>query len=188
MQGTKLLLGLTLFILAGCNELPERIENKNASAISDSEFTTGETETRSNTNIFLAQIAACSINEMKAGQLAEKRATTHSVKNFASEMVHAERGVNAAVKQLEQQVHINIAAIPSHTKESAPIVFKNKKNTAFDKDFMNAIIVNHKKAIALLVGATAENIDLDIKVFITEVLPQLQVHLVQAETIRNELP
>lgn len=188
MKGSNLLLGLTLFILPACNELPHWNENKNTAAVSENEFNPAETETRSNTNKFLAQIAAYSISEMKAGQLAEKRATTHTVKDFASEMVHALRGVNAAVKKLEQQVHINITTLSSPVTEPTPIVVNNKKNTAFDKDFMDAIIANHKKAIALLVGATSENIDLDIKIFITEVLPQLQVDLVQAEAIRNELP
>ncbi len=187
MQGSITLLGFTLLILSACSSSPEWNNNKKATAIPENEFATIDTETIANTNKFLAQIAACSISEMKAGQLAEKRATLHSVKDFASQITNAQYGVNAAVKQLEQQIHINITALPVNGNEPDPIVFNTTKHKTFDKDFMDAIIINHKKAIELLISATAENIDLDIKVFINDILPQLQVQLVQAETIRNEL-
>ncbi|MFD2921393.1 DUF4142 domain-containing protein [Terrimonas rubra] len=188
MQGSILFLGFTLLVLPACSELPDWSKNKNGDVATEHEFSNNETEAAVNTSKFLAQIAAYSASEMKVGQLAEKRATRNSVKDFAAEMVHSQRGVNAAVKQLEQQIQINIAALPSPDNKPVPIAFNTKKRTGFDRAFMDAVITNHKKAIELLVGATGENIDLDIKILITEVLPQLQVHLVQAETIRNELP
>lgn len=187
MKGSILLPGFTLLILCACSTSPEWNSHKNADAITENEFSTIDTETLANTNKLLVQIAGYSISEMKAGELAEKRATLHAVKDFAAKITHAQYGVNAAVKQLEQQIHIDITALPLTGNEPVPIVFNTKKRKTFDKDFMDAVISNHKKAIELLIGATAENIDLDIKVFINDILPQLQVHLVQAEAIRNEL-
>jgi len=139
------------------------------------------------TSQFLMKAADGGMAEVSAGEMAQNKATHADVKMFASMMVQDHTGANQQVKTLSSQRQVMLPAAPSeeHTKKIAETSKMSGK--AFDKAYMDMMVADHKKTIALFQSASGNVGDAEVKTFITQTLPKLQTHLDSAQAIRKRL-
>ncbi len=140
-----------------------------------------------NTSEFLVKAADHGMAEVELGKLGEQRATQKSVKDFAAMMVKDHTGANGEVAALAAKLNVTLPATYSEDHKKTASDLSDKKAKDFDKDFMDALISNHKKTIDAFKDASDDDINAEVKTFINNTLPTLQAHLETAESIRKGL-
>lgn len=62
---------------------------------------------------------------------------------------------------------------------------QTKSGAEFDKDYVDVMVKDHKKAVDLFEKASKDAKDAEMKAFATETLPTLKSHLQAIETIEK---
>lgn len=144
-----------------------------------------------------AQIAAIVVTanqvDIDAGKLAEARAKSGEVKEFANLMVKDHTGVNKAATELVQKLHVTPEANP--TSESLKkggdenlAALKKLSGSAFDKAYIDHEVAYHQAVIDALdktLIPAAQNAEL--KALLVKVRPAFVAHLDHAKQVQSDL-
>jgi putative membrane protein len=125
--------------------------------------------------------------EVEFSKLAATNATAASVKEFASMMVKDHTAVNDELKSAAASKNITLPAALSEDKQEKLTKLSEKKGADFDKDYMDAMISDHKDAIDLFEKEANNGKDADLKAWAAGKLPALRSHLELAQTTRDGL-
>lgn len=132
---------------------------------------------------FLVKVSTCENAEIETAKLADKRAQSAKVKEFASQMLQDHRKsydkVAAVIKNRK------IAVVAGFEKDAKAEIDRLSKlqGAEFDREFMECVIKDHKNAIAMFEHQANEGKDADTKNFAKETLPTLKEHLKMAQEI-----
>jgi putative membrane protein len=185
-------------ILLACNNEGTKSETSDSSSTNKSDHKMGDSSTSGGeqnstkqtdqaTVEFLNKAADGGMAEVAAGEMAQQKATDAGVKRFASMMVHDHSGANGQIKSLSSARNVNLPAEPSPEHKQKAAETEKKSGKAFDKAYMDMMVEDHKKTIALFEKASGESSDDEVKNFITATLPKLKMHLDSATAIRKSL-
>jgi putative membrane protein len=143
-------------------------ENKNDSAM--------PTKASEKDAQFVVDVVAANYGEIKLAQLAEKKSTNQEVKSLATMLENDHTAVLNDLKSLASNKGITVP-----TEETAAAKDKEKdlsddKASAFDKEWCETLMDNHKNSISKFENAANDLVDADLKNFASTVLPKLRVH------------
>lgn len=127
---------------------------------------------------FLVNAAEINLKEISLGKLAQQISNTSDVKFLGKEMEEAHSKSLNDLSALAKQKTITIPiSITDDTKgEYKKLAEKDRR--VFDKEYCDMMVNGHKEAIALFEKASMESSDVDIKMWATNLLPDLRTHLV----------
>ncbi|MFD1258386.1 DUF4142 domain-containing protein [Mucilaginibacter terrae] len=123
--------------------------------------------------------------EVELSKLAETKATNAKVKEFAAMMTKDHGGANAELMELAKTKNISLPTTVGADEQKAMGDLQAKAGTEFDKDYVDLMVNEHKKAVDLFEKATTDAKDADIKSFAIKTLPVLKNHLQAIETIQK---
>lgn len=131
---------------------------------------------------FLRKAAVGGIMEVEAAKVAAKNANSAAVKDFAAKMLADHTKANAELKALAvNKKVITPDALPAdeqiHLDE-----MKKMTGAAFDKHYMDMMVTDHEKTVALFKQGT-ENRDQNIKEWATITLKVIESHNEMAKKI-----
>jgi putative membrane protein len=131
---------------------------------------------------FLRKAAVGGIMEVEAAKIAAKNAKSAEVKDFAAKMLADHTKANTELKTLAQSKKvITPEALPAdqqiHLDE-----MKKMTGAAFDKHYMDMMVTDHDKTVALFKQGT-ENRDLSVKEWATNTLKVIESHDEMAKKI-----
>lgn len=188
MKKSIFILGCTVVLLSACNnEASNPVEKADSLNEVKQDQMPVESETIENTSKFLVQAADHGMAEVELGKLGEQRATQQTVKDFAALVVKDHTTANNEVSALAAKLNVTLPVTYSEEHKKTAKDLSDKKAKDFDKDFMDAMISNHKKTIAEFKDASDDAMNAEVKTFINNTIPTLQAHLDAAETIRKAL-
>lgn len=188
MKKTLIVLGCSAMLFMACNnQSADPVETAEDANETKLDRTAGPTDSQEESSEFLVSAAASGLAEVEAGKVGEQKATQSSVKEYAAMMVKDHSAANDEVKALAQQLNVTLPAGPKNEDQDRLNNVAKKEAKDFDKDFMDMMIKDHKKAIDLFKDASDDNVHPDVKSFINSTLPKLQAHLDAAESIRESL-
>ena len=126
---------------------------------------------------FINAAAAGGMAEVELGKMAVQKAQNADVKAFAQKMVEDHSKAGDELKQLAAQK--NVVLPPDFLPESKQLMEKlSKSNGAeFDKEYVKAMVENHKKDVTAFENASKTAGDADVKEFAAKTLPTLKTHL-----------
>lgn len=135
---------------------------------------------------FLRKAAVGGIMEVEAAKIAAKNAKSTEVKDFAAKMLADHTKANAELKALAvNKKVITPDALPAdeqiHLDE-----MKKMTGTAFDKHYMDMMVTDHEKTVALFKQGI-ENRDQSIKEWATNTLKVIESHDEMAKKIAGGL-
>lgn len=188
MKKSIFILGSAIVLLSACNnEASNAVEKADSMNEAKQDQMPVESKTLENTSKFLVDAADHGMAEVELGKLGEQRATQKSVKDFAAMMVKDHTAANSEVTALAARLNVTLPATyaEEHKKTAKDLGDKSAKD--FDKDFMDAMISNHKKVIDKFKDASDDDMNAEVKTFINNTIPTLQAHLDAAEAIRKTL-
>ncbi|HEX4782437.1 MAG TPA: DUF4142 domain-containing protein [Usitatibacter sp.] len=128
---------------------------------------------------FMEDAAVDGMTEVEAGKIAQGRASNADVKQFASRMVEDHTKAGDKLKSIASSKGVALPSGPD--KKHQADLDKLSKSQNFDRDYMDAMVKDHKKAVGDFEKQSKSAKDPDVKNFASSTLPTLQEHLKMAE-------
>ena len=190
MKKRSIAFALPFLFLACNNEGKDSVEKADSanSAKMDSGSTTSQTlQTDEASSSFLVKAADGGMTEVRLGELAQQKATNKMVKDYGTMLIHDHSAANDKVKALAAQRNVTLPDGPGNTNQETIDKLAKRNGKDFDKTFMEAMQGDHEKAIDMFKDASNKVNDADVKTFVDNTIPTLQMHLDSAKTIRKSL-
>lgn len=131
---------------------------------------------------FLAKAAEGDLAEVKASQLAQNRAASPAVKEYAAMMIadHGNHRPQVAALAKAKGVTVPQDVSPEHKAVHDRLAALN--GAAFDRAFKAAMVADHQKTIALY-REGAKDSDAEVAALARQTLPVLEQHLAAARQL-----
>jgi len=134
---------------------------------------------------FMKAAALGGMMEVELGQVAQK-STNPDVKAFAEEMVKDHSKANAELKTLAEKEKIILpTTFPAEDKAHMDMM-KTMTGTAFDHHYIDMMVTDHDKTIALFKSAAASQTK-EVSEFAKKTLPIINGHFEKAKAIQAKL-
>ncbi|WP_134092006.1 DUF4142 domain-containing protein [Olivibacter sp. XZL3] len=135
---------------------------------------------------FATEAASGGLAEVALGELAAQKATDAKVKAFGTMMVKDHSKANEELKALAAKKNIALPSAPAVEKQKKLEEIGAKAGKDFDKAYVEEMVEDHKKDVALFEEALEKSKDPEMKQFIESTLPVLRKHLEHIQTIDGE--
>lgn len=139
------------------------------------------------TKDFANKAATGGMAEVELGKLAEQRATSQQVKDFAKMMVNDHTLANNNFKTLATSKSIELPSSVTDDQRKDIDALSKKSGKDFDKAYVDMMVDDHKATITEFKTAEGKVSDNDVKSFITLTLPTLQKHLDAIQAIKSKM-
>jgi putative membrane protein len=130
---------------------------------------------------FASGAASGGLAEVQLGQLAEQKAATPQVKEFARTMVSDHTQANQDLEQIAQQENLNLPKQPYKKERTQAQRLEKLSGASFDKQYMTDMVQDHRKDISEFQREATSGKDPTLKSYAQKYLPVLQKHLQMAE-------
>ena len=140
----------------------------------------------------LSELHAVSQWSVTLSEMADKRAKSDLVKNYARTMVNANPNLDAKVVSVAQKQGIDIGAVDAQTEEGKSLLERKKaeavmlgslEGDAFDKEYMTLVTNTQQSVLNLLKASKGSAKDPEVKQLITELTTTIQSRLKTAQDI-----
>ena len=145
-------------------------------------------EMTSTTKGFVTAAATSDMYEVQAGQIAEQRASSAAVKDFAAEMVKAHTGTTEKLKSIIAANHIDVTPPASLDTRRQSMIddLKGAKAADFDHRYLEQQEAAHKEARILMRGYAKDGDNAAVKKFAATTLPAVEHHLKMVEDLESK--
>ena len=127
------------------------------------------------------------IAEVELGKLAEDKASNSSVKEFGKTMVADHSKVNDELKQTATKIGVNLPNDLSSKDKEEKAKLSKLSGAAFDKAYMSDMVVDHRADIAAFRREARRAGNENLKIFASNTLPKLRMHLRRAERTNSKI-
>lgn len=125
--------------------------------------------------------------EVKMGELAQQRAQSPEVKDFAQHLVSEHQQANTELQQLAQSKNIKVETEIAGKHKQTMSRLEKVKPEEFDKKFMDTVVNEHKDDIKEFKKQADKGKDAEIKSWAQKTLPALEKHLQMAQQIQQQV-
>lgn len=134
---------------------------------------------------FVKEAAQGGMMEVALGQIAVEKATHDQVKQFGQRMVDDHGKANQELMALAKNKNVALAGdLGGRHKKTVDRLSQSKQ---FDRDYMNAMVDDHKEDIKAFERAADKAQDGEVKNFAAKTLPTLKTHLQLARETQKAL-
>ena len=145
-------------------------------------------EMTTTTKGFVQAAAVSDMYEVEAGRIAERRAQSSEVRNFARKMVEAHTGTTDKLKSVLAENNIHIAA-PRHLDDRRQGMIDNLRGATaadFDHRYLVQQEAAHREAEILMRGYAKDGENPAVRQFAADTLPAVQDHLAMVKAMEGE--
>lgn len=135
---------------------------------------------------FYKKAAEGGIFEVEAGNLAQQKGTSQSVKDFGAMMVKDHGAANEKLSSLAASKNIGLPTSASVPQMATETKLKVLSGGTFDKSYIKSQVKAHQATIALFKKEASSGEDPEAKAFASATLPTLRAHLKQINTMATE--
>ncbi len=141
---------------------------------------------------FAAIVQAINAGEIQEAQLAMTRATAPDVKHFARDMANAHRDMQNKMTGLLGRLQLTPSdnAVSNQLRSDTQgevSTLQTLHGKDFDRDYIDAQVRNHNKALELLDEMTPNVKNADLKAALVNTRPKVEAHLRDAERVQLTL-
>jgi putative membrane protein len=135
----------------------------------------------------LTEAASTSMLSMELSRIAEERAVTPEVKEFARELSQEHSGVKQDLEGVAQRKQIVLPQAMSQDHQDKVENVTEQSGLDFDREFIEEIISVHRDKVDDFESLSRDSDDPEIREFAINVLPSLRMQLEKAERVENQL-
>jgi len=132
---------------------------------------------------FWSDAAMDGMTEVALGNLAQQRAQSESVKQFAQQMVTDHTAANTELMQLATGKNVTLPTALDAKHQAMVDKLGKLSGADFDREYMKTMVKDHEKAVKMFQDQSQKGSDADAKAFAAKTLPTLQNHLQMARTV-----
>jgi putative membrane protein len=136
---------------------------------------------------FMVKAGGDGLAEVELGRLGVARATSADVKAFAQMMVDDHSKANGELTNLAGQKSVTLPTEPLPPAKAAKDHLSTLSGAAFDKAYMDHMVKDHEKAVALFSKEVSAGKDAETKSWAEKTLPTLQQHLAKAREVAGKV-
>ncbi|OQW37220.1 MAG: hypothetical protein A4E19_13700 [Nitrospira sp. SG-bin1] len=129
---------------------------------------------------FLTTVAQGQENVVMLGQLATRKASSRSVKQFAAKMIEDHQIAQREVRRLGLKEGIQLPVQVSEKQKRIHRELAMLRNQDFDREYMRHMLRDHAKEVTEFEQQARQLADTDIKRWASDALPVLKQHLQKA--------
>ena len=136
---------------------------------------------------FMTEAAKGGMAEVELSKPATTKAKDAEIQKFAQKMIEDHTNANTELKQLAGKKNVTL---PTEL-DAAHKAIKDKlavlSGAEFDKEYVNAMVADHEKAVSLFKSQSESGTDADAKAFAAKTLPKLQMHLDMIKAMQGKM-
>jgi len=136
---------------------------------------------------FMTEAAKGGMAEVELSRLATTKAQNADVKKFAQKMIEDHTNANAELKQLAGKKTVTLPTELDAAHKATKDKLAGLSGAEFDKEYVNAMVTDHEKAVSLFKTQSETGTDADAKAFAAKTLPKLQMHLDMIKGIQGKM-
>jgi putative membrane protein len=136
---------------------------------------------------FVREAALGGMMEVQLGKAAQDKAAKPQVKEFGRRMQTDHSKANDELKKIAAKKEIKLPTALEGKHKSAIDKLTKLKGDEFDREYMNAMVDDHKQDIEKFQQEADKGKDPEVKKFAQEQLPILKKHLALAEQTQKEV-
>lgn len=136
---------------------------------------------------FAMKAAIGGMKEVEAGKIAKDKASGERVKEFAEMMIRDHSKANEELKALASKKGVTLPDDLPQDKQALIENLQQLSGSAFDKEYINMMIMDHEKTIDLFQKGSTSAKDEEIRDWAKGKLPVLKMHLKSAEDIAKSM-
>lgn len=136
---------------------------------------------------WVSQAGMAGLAEVQMGNLALQRAQSADVKAFAQRMLTDHTKSNEELVQMTTAKGLTLPAELAGEPEAGLEHLTALSGAEFDRAYMQHMVGDHQKAVALYQTGSTSLQDADIRAYATRTLPVLQEHLRLAQEVSGKL-
>ena len=134
---------------------------------------------------FMEKAASGGMAEVQTAQLAQQRASSPQVRQFASRMITDHSQANSELQQIAEQLNVTLPSKPTGRDATAAQRLSGLNGTDFDQTYAQQELRDHQQDIALFRREALSGRDPALKAFAQKTLPVLQQHLQMAQALNR---
>jgi putative membrane protein len=143
--------------------------------------------TNTQDKLFAQLLSAGGLAEVVFGKIADRKAESSSVKEFARRMVQDHSKANEQLEALAKQANIPLSGELGPDEKAMHEELDRAPGRGFDLAYMQGQLVGHQKAVILLQYEIGQGQDGELQRFAAEALPIVIGHLEMARAVMDEL-
>lgn len=132
---------------------------------------------------FAQKAASGGMAEVQTAQLAQQKASSPQVKEFASRMTQDHTQANSELQQIAQQAGITLPSQADQKQMATAQRLGGLNGTSFDQAYAQDEVRDHQEDVALFKKEASSGKDPALKAFAQKTLPILQQHLQMAQSL-----
>jgi putative membrane protein len=132
---------------------------------------------------FAQKAASGGMAEVQTAQLAQQKAGSPQVKQFASRMIQDHTQANSELQQIAQQVGITLLPQPDQKEMATEQRLRRLNGAPFDRAYTQDEVRDHQEDIVLFRKEASSGRDPALKAFAQKTLAILQQHLEMAQSL-----
>jgi len=136
---------------------------------------------------FIKDAAGGGLFEVEMGKLAQEKAASQQVKDFAKKMDQDHSKANSELKQLASTKNVQIADKLEGKHKSTYDRLAKLSGERFDREYMKTMIDDHKTDVDHFKKEADSAKDPDVKQFASKTLPTLEKHLELAQSTGQQV-
>jgi putative membrane protein len=148
---------------------------------------TGPYEPNNPDRLFVRTAAIGGMAEVELGNLAEQKAQSDAVKDFARRMIEDHGKANERLNGLAKDDGIAVPRELDAEHKAMRARLESLNDAQFDLAYIQGQVVDHQKTVQLLEYEIGSGQDIELKSFAAEILPIVLQHLQKAQDIQAEL-
>ncbi len=137
---------------------------------------------------FLMTLAKDNAAEIDLGRLVQDKGQSGDVKSFAKQMVDDHGKAGDELKDLASKKGVTVSDAPKPEAKTLHSRLDRLSGDAVDKAYIQAMVKDHKEAVALLKQEAKTGQDPDVRAFAEKTLPTIEHHLEQAQQLAGSRP
>jgi len=127
------------------------------------------------------------LNEVNISKMAQEKTTNVRVRNLAIMLVNDHTKFGNDLATIANDKKITLPALPGMAEMQQANRLAMEQGTDFDRAYVDAMIADQKKAIALYENGSKDCKDPDLKSFAAKTLPVLKMHLDSAQAVHSSI-
>jgi putative membrane protein len=153
---------------------------RSRTATASSELMVGEPDHK-----FMLEAAQGGMMEVQLAQLAQQKASSDDVKEFAKELEQDHSKANENLKDLAKQKNVALPTELDQKHQAKMAKLQNMSGDQFDRAYMKMMVDDHKKNVSKFQKHSERAMDSHVKDFAAKTLPSLQGHLQKAQQLNT---
>jgi putative membrane protein len=134
---------------------------------------------------FMVKAASGGMMEVELGRMAQQKASSPQVKEFAGMMVNDHSKANEELKALATKKNIVLPSTPGDEAQGHISELTKYSGSEFDKEYMNLMTKDHQEDISLFEKAAEKSKDQEVVAFAAKTLPVLRKHHQMARQLED---